>query len=78
MPDDARVSLREIPARKVAVLRYSGSWSRSRYEEKLKLLKEALQKDGLVTTGEPEFARFNSPFRLWFLRRNEIWLTLAP
>ena len=77
-PDDERVRLREIAPRKVAVLRYSGSWSRERYESKLKLLGEALQKDGLRAVGEPEFARFNSPFQLWFLRRNEIWITVAP
>lgn len=77
-PDDARVLLREVPARRVAVLRYSGSWSQARYEEKLKLLRAALEKDGLRSVGEPEFARFNSPYQLWFLRRNEIWLTLAP
>lgn len=78
VPDDARVTLREIPARKVAVLRYSGSWSKAHYEEKLQALRSALRIDGLSTFGEPEFARFNSPWQLWFLRRNEIWLTLAP
>jgi len=65
------------PARKVAVLRYSGSWSQERYECKLKALQHALETHGLRSTGLPEFARFNSPFQLWFLRRNEIWITLA-
>jgi hypothetical protein len=78
IPDDPRVTLREIPPRKVAVLRYSGSWSKARYEKKLKVLRDAMDKDGLRAQGEPEFARFNSPFQLWFLRRNEIWIAVAP
>jgi hypothetical protein len=76
-PNDARVQIREIPARRVAVYSYSGSWSESRYKKKLAEFYSALQKDNLKTQGEPVFARFNSPFQIWFLRRNEIWLELA-
>lgn len=72
-PENPKVLLREIPARKVAVYTYSGSWSESNYQEKLALFKEELKKNGVVTNGEPVLARYNSPFSLWFLRRNEIW-----
>lgn len=75
-PVDKRVSLREIPARKVAVYTYSGSWSEKKYNEKLAILKSELEKDGLTTVGDPIFARFDSPFQIWFLRRNEIWFEL--
>lgn len=73
-PSDSRVHLRELPARKVAVYSYSGSWSESRFKEKLETFKEDLKKDKLEKIGEPVLARFNSPFQLWFLRRNEIWI----
>lgn len=77
-PNDERVKIRQIPARKVAVLRYSGTWSEKRYTEKLALLLAALKKDGLKTAGVPVFARFNPPFwPPWFLRRNEIWIKIA-
>lgn len=76
-PNDARVQLREIPARKVAVFSYSGSWSKARYEQKLQEFKQALARDGVTTSGEAVFARFDSPFLLWFLRRNEIWLEIS-
>jgi hypothetical protein len=76
-PNDARVRLRELPARSVAVLGYSGSWGETRYEEKLGELRAALQVDGLRPVGAPVFARFNSPFKLWFLRRNEIWIEVV-
>ena len=76
-PLDARVKLREVPGKNVAVIRYSGSWSQSLYNEQLELLKTALAKAGLATQGEPVLSRYNSPFSLPFLRRNEIWLDLA-
>lgn len=77
-PDDSRVQLRQLPARNVAVYNYSGSWSESHYKEKLASFREDLKKDGLETIGEPVFARYNSPFQLWFLRRNEIWIEVKP
>jgi len=73
-PDDQKVQLRQLPARKVAVYTYSGSWSESRYTEKLLSFKLELKNDKINTIGEPTLARYNSPFQLWFLRRNEIWL----
>lgn len=77
IPNDARVQLRLVPARKVAVYTYSGSWSESRYKDKLEDFRSELKKDNIVATGEPVLARFNSPFQLWFLRRNEIWIEIA-
>ncbi len=73
-PNDKRVTLKQIPARKVAVYKYSGTWTESRYQEKLKEFQASLQKNGVITIGEPTFARYNPPFMPWFLRRNEIWL----
>jgi hypothetical protein len=76
-PNDARIEILEIPSRKVAVYKYSGSWSESRYQEKLALFRAALKKSSVAVMGEPSLARFNSPFMIWFLRRNEIWFELA-
>lgn len=73
-PNDPRVHLRQLPAKKVAVFTYSGSWSEERYLKKLEIFKESLRKDNVFILGEPALARYNSPFQLWFLRRNEIWL----
>ena len=76
IPNDPLVHLREVQARRLAVFTYSGSWSESRYQEKLALFQKALQTDNRKTVGEPILARYDSPFQLWFLRRNEIWLEL--
>jgi hypothetical protein len=71
-PLDSRVALKKVPERLMAALKYSGSWRKSRYEDKKKQLMEWIEKKGLKQIGEPIFARYNSPFTLWFLRRNEV------
>jgi SOUL heme-binding protein len=76
-PDDPRVVLREVPARRFAVLRFAGRFSRdnvSQYERRL--LREVLDL-GLVTRGSVRFAMYDSPATLPFLRRNEVWLEIV-
>ncbi len=77
-PLDARVKLREVVPARVAVIRYSGFWSQSNYDKHLARLQTALRAAELAWTGEPVYARYNAPFTPWFIRRNEIWLHLAP
>lgn len=76
-PLDARVQLREVPPSQVAVIRFSGFWSESNYDEHLAKLQAALRAADLAWTGEPIYSRYNAPFTPWFMRRNEIWLHLA-
>jgi hypothetical protein len=77
VPLDPAIRLREMPARRLAVLRYSGSWSEARYEEHLRRLRQALAREDLTAVGEPVWARYDPPFKPWFLRTNEILLELA-
>lgn len=72
IPTDAKVTLRSIPARLVAVITYSGTWSESRYEEHKAMLDRMMSKRKLKTAGEYIYARYNPPFTPWFLRRNEV------
>lgn len=76
-PLDPRVQLREEPAHRVAVIRYSGFWSQANYEEHLQKLQAILREAQIAWTGEPVLSRYDPPFTPWFMRRNEIWLTLA-
>ena len=75
-PIDSRVTLRAVAARKTAVIRYSGTWSQTNYEENLKKLQDALKQEDLHWRGEPVWARYDPPWKPWFLRRNEISLEL--
>lgn len=76
VPTDARVTVREVPGRQVAVIRYSGFWSQANYTEHLDKLTTRLRDAGIAWTGEPVLSRYDPPITPWFLRRNEIWLTL--
>jgi hypothetical protein len=76
-PLDPRVQLREVAPSRVAVIRYSGFWSQSNYDEHLAKLEDALRAAGLAWTGEPVYSRYDAPFIPWFMRRNEIWLRLV-
>ena len=77
-PLDPAIRFREVPARRVVALRYSGTWSEERYLEKLAELRAAMEKDGLRAVGEPVWARYDPPFMPWFLRTNEILVEIAP
>jgi len=71
-PLDTRVTLKQEPGRLVAALKYSGTWSQSRYEEKKVILEDFIARRGLNPVGEPIWARYDPPFKPWFLRRNEV------
>lgn len=72
VPSDPRVRIRAVPGRLAAATRYSGRWSESAYRRRLADLGSAIARADLVPTGEPRFARFDPPFKPWFLRRNEV------
>ena len=74
VPTDENVRLRAIPARRMAAVKYSGTWSHKRYERNLASLREWMKTQNLAATGDPVWARYNPPFTPWFLRRNEILL----
>jgi len=71
-PNDPRVVVREVPASLTAVSRFSGRWSEASYLQHVQELQSAIAADGLTPISEPRFARFDPPFKPWFLRRNEV------
>lgn len=76
LPNDPTLSIREVPARRVAAIRYSGTWTQKRYLGNRALLESWIREKGLSATGEPIWARYNPPFTPWFLRRNEILIPI--
>ena len=71
-PNNAAVTLRELPARTVAVLTYSGLNTASRVQEKTGELSAWMNARGMEPTGAPVLARYNPPWTLPMWRRNEI------
>ncbi len=71
-PVNSRVNIRQVPGQIMAAIKYSGNWSRKRYNKHKKLLLRELNKKNIEVTGNPVFARYNPPFWPAFMRRNEI------
>ena len=74
IPTDDRVTIKQIPARIMAVIRYSGRWTeknRSKYEYRLR---ENLELHAITAISQTETAAYNPPFTPPFMRRNEIML----
>lgn len=87
-PEDPRVVLREVPAARVAVVRFRGRWTPDHMDEHRAALARWLSARGLSparrdfseagTDTGTEVNRYDPPWIPWFLRRNEIWQPLAP
>jgi hypothetical protein len=77
VPDDPKVTLRQVPARRVASVRYSGFWSEEKFLLNKAKLDTWIRENGFVVVGEPVWARYNPPFTPWFMRRNEILIPVA-
>lgn len=77
VPDDPLVTLRQVPARRMAIIRYSGRWSEKNYQKNKIKLDAWIEKEELSVIGEPIWARYNAPFVPWFMRRNEILVPIS-
>jgi len=71
-PLNPQVQLREIPAKTFAALTYSGINTENKVQEKTEQLLNWLKSQKIETLGKPQLARYNPPWTLPFLRRNEI------
>lgn len=77
IPDDPNITLRQIPTRRVAAIRYSGFWSEKKYLLNKEKLEKWIKDNRFTVTGEPVWARYNAPFTPWFMRRNEILIPVT-
>lgn len=71
------IELFELPARRVAVVSFSGRATDDLLKEQEDRLRGWLAKRGEKSDGEPEYAFYNSPLIPGPLRRNEVWLALS-
>lgn len=71
-PLNSEVKIRVVPAEKRAVITFSGFNSAEKAQAKTQLLQDWIKIKNLKATGDPQFARYNPPWSLPFMRRNEI------
>jgi len=75
-PINPLVQLRQIPAVKKAVIRFSGFYNQQKVDEKTLELEQWIKSRNLQSSGAPNFARYNPPWSLPFMRRNEVMINL--
>jgi len=72
VPANPDVKIRAVPGSLAAARRFSGTGSAAAFERRNEGLQAALALAGLTAVGPPRFARFDPPFKPWFLRHNEV------
>jgi hypothetical protein len=72
VPSDPQVRIRTVQESTAAALRFSGSGSRAAFAKRNQELQDAIAEAGMTPLGPPRFARFDPPFKPWFLRHNEV------
>lgn len=75
-PTDPAVSLDTIPARRVAVITFSGSLGDEAVAENREKLLAWMATRGLTQTGPAESAGYNPPWTVPALRRNEVLIPI--
>ncbi|GBG89810.1 hypothetical protein CBR_g49661 [Chara braunii] len=71
-PTDPRVTIVELPRRKLAVIRFSGIARKEVSQEKEEQLLQAVAKAGFKVAGKPSLMLYNPPFTLPMFRTNEV------
>ena len=72
IPNDQRVKLREVPAEKVVVLQFSGLMGLDDLKEREQQLRQWAANQQIEVQGAVRTARYDPPWTLPFLRKNEV------
>jgi DNA gyrase inhibitor GyrI len=75
-PKDPSVKLAVIPERKVAVLRYAGTWKEKTMREKTRELQAWIEASEYEAASDPRSAGYDPPWTIPPLRRNEILIDI--
>jgi hypothetical protein len=76
-PRNPAVALREVPGKRYAVLVFSGFAGEEKAQQKTDELVDWLKAKKIQPVATPQLARYNPPWTLPFLRRNEILIEIA-
>ena len=77
-PNNPNIEIVEVPAQTYGVIKFSGLAGTEKVAAKTKELQSWMQGQNLTITGKPELARYNPPWTLPFMRRNEIMIAYQP
>ena len=73
-PNNPNVEIVVVPVQTYGVIKFSGLAGSKKVATKTQELQSWMQAQNVTITGEPELARYNPPWTLPFLRRNEVMI----
>ena len=77
-PNDPKVHLRVLPPTRFAVLRFSGLAAKDNVAAKTAELEKLAGTHHLRAIGSASLSQYDPPWTLWFMRRNEVMIPVAP
>lgn len=77
-PNNAAITIKKVPAQNYGVIKFSGLAGSKKVAENTKKLQSWMQEQQLAMTSEAELARYNPPWTLPFMRRNEMMIAYQP
>ncbi|MBC7520983.1 MAG: heme-binding protein [Sandarakinorhabdus sp.] len=78
LPNDPKVRLRAIPPGRMAVVRFSGLARQDDVDARTLALSQLIKAQHMQAIGAPSLAQYDPPWTLWFMRRNEVMIPIAP
>ena len=76
-PTNPQVVLIEVPAKRFVAIRFSGFASQNSLDQHKAQLQDFMVKQRLTAINTPQYAFYNPPWTLSFMRRNEIMIEIA-
>jgi DNA gyrase inhibitor GyrI len=76
-PAPADITLTEVPARRMAAVRFSGNGGAAELAARETSLRRWMEGQGITATGEAEYAFYDAPMVPGPLRRNEVLIPVA-
>ena len=77
-PNNPNIKIVEVPAQTYGVIKFSGVAGTEKVAAKTIELQSWMQAQKLTIIGSPELARYNPPWTLPFMRRNEVMIAYQP
>jgi hypothetical protein len=77
VPNNTAVTFEKVPSHKVAVLRFSGFVNDRNLKKKTNELQTWITEQKINPQGNFSSARYDPPWTLWFLRRNEVIVSVG-
>ncbi|MGP4812593.1 MULTISPECIES: SOUL family heme-binding protein [unclassified Psychrobacter] len=77
-PNNPNIEIKEVPVQNYGVIKFSGLAGTDKVAKKTEELQSWMQSQNLNIMSTPQIARYNPPWTLPFMRRNEVMIAYQP